>query len=75
MKISQLIADLREMQDHHGDIEVTITASALPDNYDTTTGKVVDHPGLASVYESTCETLIVREAGDGLDFKRVRLYL
>jgi len=48
MKISELMKELKKMQENVGDVEVTCTASLLPDGY----GGVIP-----DVFESTVENL------------------
>jgi hypothetical protein len=62
MTISQLIKELQRMKKLYGDMNVTCTASTLPDN----------HGPIPDVYESTVENLIVRS--DGASGYRIRLY-
>lgn len=63
MKISELIEQLESAMREHGDVQVTCTA-ALQDD---------DKGPIPNVFESTIETLAVREGGSlGT---RVRLYL
>jgi len=62
MIISQLIKELQQMKQLYGDVQVTCTASTLPDGHG---GPVSD------VYESTVENLILRIDSAGY---RIRLY-
>ena len=52
MRIDDLIAELEEVKKRHGNIEVTCTASTLPEG-DTNMG--------ANVFESTVENLQVHD--------------
>ncbi len=63
MKISNLVNHLEEVKQIHGDIEVTVTASTLPDD--------CGDP-IPDVYESTAETLKVQNDASNLGH-RVRI--
>ncbi len=70
MKISEIIKELSIIQSKEGDIEVTCTASLLHDGFAEKNSPIPD------VFESTVETLIVKESPDGaFGSKRVRLYM
>jgi hypothetical protein len=76
MIISKLIEELERVKAREGDIEVTCTACTYPDGYDFTEKRLrVPQDGLSDVYETTCDTLIVKQPNDVFDKKRVRLYL
>ena len=64
MIISQLIKELQQMKQLYGDVQVTCTASSLPDNHG---GPIPD------VYESTVENIILRQS-NGMAGIRIRLY-
>ena len=69
MKVSQLIEELYQVKEQHGDIEVTLTAALVKDGF-----SVKDREALPDVFESTCENLIIRDDPKGSLKKRVRLY-
>ncbi len=61
MKISQLIRELKEIKQQEGDIEVTCTGSATDDYPD--------------IFETTVETLVIKQPDETFKTKRVRVYL
>ncbi len=63
MKISELIKELKKMQEHVGDVEVTCTASLLRDGH----GGVIP-----DVFESTVENLKLE--GNAAFGTHVRIY-
>jgi len=69
MKISKLIERLKFIQQEHGDIDVTCTASTDGDSKDP-------HPQMTGgCFESTVENLVVQEQNEKWNHgKRVRLY-
>lgn len=51
MKISRMIQELQDIKEKHGDIELTMTATLLPEN---------NKPG-SDVFASTVETIKVKK--------------
>jgi hypothetical protein len=67
MRILSAIEELQRLYEREGNIEITLTASSLPDGHSQSGGVIPD------VYESTFENIKVLQADDKLP-KRARLY-
>tara|TARA_R110000851_G_C13102760_1_gene569337 strand:- start:80453 stop:80668 length:216 start_codon:yes stop_codon:yes gene_type:complete len=67
MRIDDLIEALANERRLYGNLEVTVQATLLPDGYSQTKSGIMQ-----DVFESTVETMMVREDGDVFG-KRLRL--
>ena len=57
MKISEMIEELKQLKEDHGDLEVTCTQSAAPDGYSFKKGRVCE--SFPDTWETAADQLLI----------------